>query len=78
MSGNVLQIKLCPADFAFKLSPTTPLFKGQSLFDLDTAFLGLVKKNLSRFFFFLEADKRRRESAATASVQALALMQIPF
>lgn len=28
--------------------------------------------------FFLEADKRRRESAATASVQALGLMQIPF
>lgn len=75
MSGKVLKIKLCPADFAFKLSPTTPLFKGQSLFDLDTAFLGLVKKNLSRFFF---SKKQIRESAATASVQALALMQIPF
>lgn len=46
VSGNALQIKLCPADFAFKLGPATQLFKGQSLFDLDTAFLGLEKEKI--------------------------------
>lgn len=67
MSGNILWIKLCPADLAFRLGPATLPFKGQSLFDLDTEFLGLV--NLS-FFFFSSCKQIRGEPTATVSVRA--------
>lgn len=75
MSGNELWVKLCPADLAFSLGPATLPFKGQSLFDLDTEFLGLV--NLS-FFSSSSCKQIRGESTATVSVQALGLMQAPF
>jgi len=75
VSGNILWIKLCPADLAFRLGPATLPFKGQRLFDLDTEFLGLV--NLSFFFFFfLQADKRRTNSNCFSP--GLGLMQVPL